>query len=102
MLIGDKTGPPIIALTYGDVRPEHLLKQAQRIRLTVQEIQVATEEQNANPSSIKSSNTSANVSACRAETPNAAKSAEVTTSVGDERDLAQPSDTPAATLNQLV
>jgi hypothetical protein len=36
MLIGDKTGPAIIAHTYGDVRPDHLLKQAQRIRLTVQ------------------------------------------------------------------
>jgi integrase len=36
MLVGDKTGPAIIALTYGDVRPDHLLKQAQRIRLTVQ------------------------------------------------------------------
>lgn len=36
MLIGDKTGPAIIALTYGDVRPDHLLKQAQRIRFTVQ------------------------------------------------------------------
>jgi hypothetical protein len=36
MLIGDKTGPAIIALTYGDVRPDHVLKQAQRIRLTVQ------------------------------------------------------------------
>src|SRR5262249_42978250 len=36
MLIGDKTGPAIIAQTYGDVRPDHLLKQAQRIRLTVQ------------------------------------------------------------------
>ena len=36
MLIGDKTGPSIIALTYGDVRPDHLFKQAQRIRLTVQ------------------------------------------------------------------
>ena len=35
MLIGDKTGPAIIAHTYGDVRPDHLLKQAQRIRLTV-------------------------------------------------------------------
>jgi hypothetical protein len=34
MLIGDKTGPAIIAQTYGDVRPDHLLKQAQRIRLT--------------------------------------------------------------------
>jgi integrase len=36
MLIGDKTGPAIIAHTYGDVRPDHLLKQAQRIRLTIQ------------------------------------------------------------------
>ena len=36
MLIGDKTGPAIIAHTYGDVRPDHLLRQAQRIRLTVQ------------------------------------------------------------------
>jgi integrase len=33
MLIGDKTGPAIIAAVYGDVRPEHLLKQAQRIQL---------------------------------------------------------------------
>jgi len=32
-LIGDKTGPAIIAHTYGDVRPDHLLKQAQRIQL---------------------------------------------------------------------
>lgn len=34
-LIGDKTGPAIIATTYGDLRPDHLLAQAQRIRLTV-------------------------------------------------------------------
>ena len=34
-LIGDKTGPAIIATTYGDVRSDHLLAQAQRIRLTV-------------------------------------------------------------------
>lgn len=34
-LIGDKTGPAIIASTYGDLRPDHLLAQAQRIRLTV-------------------------------------------------------------------
>lgn len=40
MLIGDKTGPAIIAQTYGDVRPDHLLKQAQRIRLTAQAEQV--------------------------------------------------------------
>ena len=36
MLIGDKIGLVIIAHTYGDVRPDHLLKQSQRIRLTVQ------------------------------------------------------------------
>lgn len=34
MLIGDKTGPAIIAQTYGDLRPDHLLAQARRIRLT--------------------------------------------------------------------
>ena len=35
MLIGDKTGPAIIAKTYGDVRSEHLIRQAQRIKLRV-------------------------------------------------------------------
>ncbi len=35
MLIGDKNGPAIIAHTYGDVRSDHLMAQAQRIRLTV-------------------------------------------------------------------
>ena len=35
MLIGDKTGPAIIAHTYGDLRPDHLLAQARRIRLSV-------------------------------------------------------------------
>jgi len=35
MLIGDKTGPSIIAATYGDLRPDHLLAQARRIRLTI-------------------------------------------------------------------
>ena len=34
-LIGDKSGPAIIARTYGDVRPDHLLKQAKRVRLLV-------------------------------------------------------------------
>ena len=34
MLIGDRSGPSIVAQTYGDIRPIHLLKQAQRIRLT--------------------------------------------------------------------
>lgn len=37
-LIGDKTGPSIIAHTYGDVRPEHLLAQAKRIKLTATRI----------------------------------------------------------------
>jgi hypothetical protein len=43
MLIGDRTGAAIIAHTYGDVRPDHLLKQAQRIRLTVQTNQTEPE-----------------------------------------------------------
>ncbi|MCG3150091.1 MAG: hypothetical protein PCFJNLEI_03562 [Verrucomicrobiae bacterium] len=34
MLIGDKTGPSIIASTYGDLRDDHLLAQARRIRHT--------------------------------------------------------------------
>lgn len=32
-LIGDRSGPGIIAQTYGDVRPDHLIKQAKRVRL---------------------------------------------------------------------
>jgi integrase len=35
MLIGDKTGPSLIASTYGDLRDDHLLAQARRIRHTV-------------------------------------------------------------------
>jgi len=31
-LIGDKSGPAIIVHTYGDLRPDHLLAQANRIR----------------------------------------------------------------------
>lgn len=58
MLIGDKSGPAIIATTYGDIRPDHLLQQAQRIRLTVQ---TGTEE-SSNNRSIKSSITSPDVS----------------------------------------
>ena len=68
MLIGDKTGPAIIAHTYGDVRPDHLLKQAQRIRLTVQ----ASHEGDGQASSIKSSIASPDVSRCSARTPGAA------------------------------
>jgi integrase len=33
-LIGDKTGPTLIAQVYGDVRPDHLLAVARKIRLT--------------------------------------------------------------------
>ena len=33
-LIGDKTGPSIIAEVYGDVRPDHLLNIARKIQLT--------------------------------------------------------------------
>jgi len=35
-LIGDRTGPAIIARTYGDVLPTHLLKQAKRVQLLLQ------------------------------------------------------------------
>jgi integrase len=68
MLIGDKTGPAIVALTYGDVRPDHLLKQAQRIRLTVKASQ--TEEPEA--SSIRSSITLPGVSEGLRVTPDVA------------------------------
>ena len=61
MLIGDKTGPAIISHTYGDVRPDHLLKQAQRIRLTVKDIQGGHEGAGIGNGSHKSSNTSPNV-----------------------------------------
>lgn len=33
-LIGDKTGPTLIAQVYGDVRPDHLLAVARKIQLT--------------------------------------------------------------------
>lgn len=59
MLIGDKTGPAIIAHTYGDVRPDHLLKQAQRIQLTATRPVLSTGA----GSSIESSNTVPPVSA---------------------------------------
>jgi integrase len=65
MLIGDRTGPAIIAQTYGDVRSDHLLKQAQRIRLTVQ-----TRQDEASPvSSIKSSIMVPDVALCLTPTP---------------------------------
>jgi len=59
MLIGDKTGPQIIAQTYGDVRDDHLVRQAQRIRLTATQPSPAGTE----PSSIESSITVPDVSA---------------------------------------
>lgn len=65
MLIGDKTGPAIIASTYGDTRPDHLLKQAQRIRLTVQ----ASHRDEAAASSIKRSIMSPDVSPSSTELP---------------------------------
>jgi hypothetical protein len=40
MLIGDKSGPALIASTYGDIRPEHLVRQAQRIRLRHEEAKI--------------------------------------------------------------
>lgn len=70
MLIGDKTGPAIIARVYGDVRPDHLFKQAQRIRLTVESGQNAEGQ----PSSIKSSNTLPGVSPCPIVMPEGANS----------------------------
>lgn len=63
MLIGDKSGPAIIALTYGDVRPEHLMRQAQRIRLTVQEGHQAGQDEAGGEGSIKGSITAQDVSA---------------------------------------
>jgi hypothetical protein len=74
MPIGDKTGPAIVALTYGDVRPDHLLKQAQRIRLTVQAIQTGQR----GASSIERSITWPDVSAGAAKVPEGAKTAEAT------------------------
>lgn len=73
MLIGDKTGPAIIAHTYGDVRPDHLFKQAQRIRLTVQ----TSHGDEGRGSSIKGSITAQDVSPCRAALPHAANTQSV-------------------------
>jgi hypothetical protein len=70
MLIGDKTGPAIIAKIYGDVRPDHLFRQAQRIRLTVQSGQDGERQ----TSSIKSSITVPGVSPCPIVTPEGANS----------------------------
>jgi hypothetical protein len=73
MLIGDKTGPAIIAHTYGDVRPDHLFKQAERIRLTVQ----ASQSDEGQGRSIKRCIASPNVSPCRTAHPGAANAQNV-------------------------
>ena len=72
MLIGDKTGPAIIAHTYGDIRPDHLLAQARRIQLTAGETHRQPERQ----SSIKSSNTSPDVTTRLTVLPEACKAPE--------------------------
>jgi integrase len=69
MLIGDKTGPAIIAHTYGDIRPDHLLAQARRIQFNVGEPHGEAERQ----SSIKSSNTSPDVTTRLTVLPDACK-----------------------------
>jgi integrase len=74
MLIGDKTGPAIIAHTYGDIRPDHLLAQAQRIRLTVSKPGQRPEHGMSN----KLSNAVQPVSAGSTEAPTASTLAEVT------------------------
>ena len=62
-LIGDKTGPAIIAHTYGAIRPEHLL--ARRIRLSVGGARGEPERQCSN----KSSNASSNLTTCLTVSP---------------------------------
>jgi hypothetical protein len=54
MLIGDKTGPAIMAQTYDNLRPDYLLKQARRIRLTAA---TALPRADDDVNSIESSNT---------------------------------------------
>lgn len=73
MLIGDWSGLAIIAHTYGDVRPDHLLKQAQRIRLTVQTKQDGTAGASSTESSITLPGDSASFTATQqvADTANA-------------------------------
>jgi integrase len=78
MLIGDKTGPAIIAHTYGDIRPDHLLKQAQRIRLTVQAGQDGA-GQGSSPENVPGAQS---VSPCSAGMPKAANTEKVPDSQG--------------------
>ena len=61
-LIGDKTGPAIIPHTYGDVRPEHLLKQAQRIKLTATQPTSGKGQKGSNTSSNTSPDVAASIS----------------------------------------
>ena len=71
MLIGDKTGPAIIAQTYGDVRPDHLLAQARKILLTTKN------ESTEGGSSITSSIESPRVAPSRTLSPQGYEVAEV-------------------------
>jgi integrase len=75
MLIGDKSGPAIIALTYGDVRPDHLFKQAQRIKFAVAP-ERSSPVNGSNGSSIGSSNTVPGVSPDNSLTPDGANAHE--------------------------
>jgi integrase len=68
MLIGDKTGPAIIAHTYGDVRPDHLMRQAQRIRLTAKQSSPPAEGACSIECSIKVPDVSASLSVPQAVT----------------------------------
>ena len=76
MLIGDKSGPSLIATTYGDVRPDHLFQQAQRIKLTVAGKPESKPESNG-AESIKCSITVPGVSPCLSESQGVAQLAEV-------------------------
>jgi hypothetical protein len=102
MLSGDKTGPAIIAHTYGDVRPDHLLAQAQRIRLTVSK----PDDKAGQGMSIKMTNTLPAVPAGSAPMSDATDSREVALLEPVECDSQHPAETFrnlfCATLNQLV
>ena len=89
MLIGDRSGPAIIAHTYGDVRSDHLLKQAQRIRLTVQ----PTGDTVAPVSSTGSSTTSQDVASGLPLIPQAAEVGIVPELQGVAGNTSQPAET---------
>jgi len=65
MLIGDKTGPAIIAHTYGDLRDDHLLAQARRVRHAIA------------PSGESVSDIPENIPACPDESPRTSRGAPV-------------------------